>query len=611
MLFSKKHKTLLLSIIGMSILMASPHPTINKGVLDLREWTAFDHTMHLAGDWAFYWEEFVSPDRMSLENSDPDGYMSVPRPWNGFEIHGEQISGYGYGTYYLRILTPQGHERLMVHIPALSTSYDMYVNGQKVAKTGIAGETKTESKAEYYPQLVPLNSESDTLDIVFHISNFQHSQGGIWDHITLGTERVLENEKNQKIAISLIIAGTLIVLGLYHLAMFAIYEYTRSPFFLGILSIVLGIRSLITGEMPIYSFTAAMPWEFLIRIEYLTVVCGIMAFAFYQYDLFREYFNKSFLRSFLVFCTGYALVILLTPAFIFSILLNYFLIFVMIMLIYTLYVNIIALARKHKQALGFMIAYIVLMIAFLNDTLYGMEVINTGYYSAFGVMAFIAIQVVVLSLRFTNAFRTIDNQVLELNSHREKLEDLVKERTKELESANAQLRQLSTIDALTQIPNRRRLDEYINTEWSRLKRDGKPMSIIMLDIDFFKKYNDHYGHQMGDDCLIKVAKTLKNSVHRPADLVARYGGEEFCVVLPNTPVEGAEIIATMMLVNIQDLKIPHEKSEAMSVVTISIGVAEMTPSNENNPGDLMKLADKRLYGAKTTGRNRVVYQSET
>lgn len=173
---------------------------------------------------------------------------------------------------------------------------------------------------------------------------------------------------------------------------------------------------------------------------------------------------------------------------------------------------------------------------------------------------------------------------------------------KELE---ARLRELSATDGLTRIANRRAFDEALLREWERALRSGGPLSVVMADIDFFKRYNDQYGHVAGDACLQQVAAALQAGVRQGGDLVARYGGEEFVVVLPGADEAAARAVAESLRQRVQALALPHEGNPATGVVTISLGVATCAPVRGREPTALVDAADRQLYRAKAGGRNRV------
>ncbi|MDZ8035814.1 PleD family two-component system response regulator [Nostoc sp. DedSLP04] len=175
-----------------------------------------------------------------------------------------------------------------------------------------------------------------------------------------------------------------------------------------------------------------------------------------------------------------------------------------------------------------------------------------------------------------------------------------------LEAVNLELQRLVTIDGLTQVANRRRFEEYFSQEWQRLKREQRPLSLILCDVDFFKLYNDTYGHRVGDRCLQKIAQAIKDIIKRPGDLVARYGGEEFAVILPNTDTEGATHVADQICRAVQTLAIPHQKSQVSSHVTISVGFTTEIPQPDSDLEEMITAADRALYQAKAAGRDRFV-----
>jgi diguanylate cyclase (GGDEF)-like protein len=182
--------------------------------------------------------------------------------------------------------------------------------------------------------------------------------------------------------------------------------------------------------------------------------------------------------------------------------------------------------------------------------------------------------------------------------HREKL----------LRDQTLELRSQTFSDGLTGIANRRHFDVAMENEVRRAKRAGLPLSLLMIDIDCFKAYNDFYGHQQGDQCLIRVAASLSAMLHRPTDMIARYGGEEFAVILPEVDAEHALLMADAMRETIARLDIPHEKSEAKPHVTVSIGVATQPIGNPSEVPALIGAADRALYAAKRGGRDRAEAQ---
>ena len=173
-----------------------------------------------------------------------------------------------------------------------------------------------------------------------------------------------------------------------------------------------------------------------------------------------------------------------------------------------------------------------------------------------------------------------------------------------LEAARAELAETAATDGLTGVANRRRFDEALDHEWRRSLRAAGPIAVLMIDADHFKSYNDRYGHQAGDECLRAIARTIAASIRRPHDLVARYGGEEFVVILPVTDEAGARGVGERIRDAIQALDLPHE-ANTDGVVTVSIGVAAVTPEPQVTAGSLIQAADAALYRAKRAGRNRI------
>lgn len=194
-----------------------------------------------------------------------------------------------------------------------------------------------------------------------------------------------------------------------------------------------------------------------------------------------------------------------------------------------------------------------------------------------------------------------------INQDQEKLELRVNERTRELEVANKQLAALSMTDSLTGIANRRCFDEILSNELQRATRTGQKLAVMMIDVDFFKSYNDHYGHNEGDICLRRIAELMHVRLRRASELVARYGGEEFVILVPDTDDEQAIALAKTICDSVEELAIPNMKSPlADGYVTVSVGLVVLVPQVVHSPSSLMLMADQAMYEAKKSGRNRVV-----
>ena len=232
-----------------------------------------------------------------------------------------------------------------------------------------------------------------------------------------------------------------------------------------------------------------------------------------------------------------------------------------------------------------------------------------------------SVKSMVFTLIEQRSLATLNAQLEEkVRARTEKLQRLNKqlqqeiEERKQIEAAlfqtNQKLQRLTILDGLTGVANRRRFDQYLTQEWRRMAREKVPLSLILCDVDYFKLYNDTYGHQAGDDCLKQVAQAISRSIKRPADLVARYGGEEFAVILPNTDEDGAICLAEMIREAVKALQIPHRASEVSNRVTLSLGVATVVPLPKTKPSKLIAIADQRLYLAKKQGRDCVIAQEQ-
>lgn len=204
-----------------------------------------------------------------------------------------------------------------------------------------------------------------------------------------------------------------------------------------------------------------------------------------------------------------------------------------------------------------------------------------------------------------NLYHVLSEQNEDLANANKLLEARVAERTRELEAANRRLEAISRTDGLLGIANRMYFDERLRAEWKLAKRQAQPVALLMMDVDFFKRYNDAYGHLEGDACLRGVARAAAEGLYRPTDVLARYGGEEIVALLPNTDLEGARLVAERIQARLAVRAMPHAASDVADRVTLSIGAASLCPADGGEADDLIQAADMALYRAKRQGRNQI------
>ena len=273
----------------------------------------------------------------------------------------------------------------------------------------------------------------------------------------------------------------------------------------------------------------------------------------------------------------------------------------------------IGAVRGQRSAILFTAAFVVLLLGSVASMLRMLGVLPVNILTSSGIQIGSAFEMILLSFTLADRFHLLraekekaqQHLVETLQNSEHVLEARVAERTAEMQVLNDKLAALSATDALTGIANRRRFDELLQSEWIRAARVQQPLALAMVDVDHFKPYNDHYGHQAGDETLRQVASTLAATVCRTGDLVARYGGEEFAFIAPLTEAESAVAMAQKVCEAIQALRLAHSQSP-LGHLTVSVGVAVVVPHEDDSPQDLIARADWALYQAKAQGRNRVV-----
>ncbi|NLZ38318.1 MAG: diguanylate cyclase [Firmicutes bacterium] len=388
------------------------------------------------------------------------------------------------------------------------------------------------------------------------------------------------------------------------------------------------------GEGFLISLLPSFNWELAHKIQtnafYLAVPLVMMFFK----TLFPHDINATICKITVIVGSVFAALVILTPARTYTLLNPFYQIFTMVMTFCLTYFLLKKIRRREK---GFRLIFvgalflfytsindIVFLSFWLNDSASPLLrfIFRTENLSSYGQLFFAFTQSLLLAQEFSHALEQEEITSIKLKEMNLNLDELVRQRTQaleaskreialqkaELEETNRVLYLLSLKDPLTNLWNRRHFDECFRIEWNRALRYKRPLSLMMIDVDNFKEYNDYYGHKAGDECLVIIAQTLKDAFKRGTDLVARYGGEEFIVIMAEISREEAIARAEFVRKKIEDLRIPHKKSPVSDYITVSIGVATLIPDETLSANDLFAMADQALYQVKEGSRNSVAFR---
>ncbi len=400
-----------------------------RGMLDLRHWRfEQDGPIHLAGEYEFYWQSHVQPERFAQRPApDPTCYLDVHGSWNGSQCADRELGGHGFATYRLTVLLAQPRA-LALKFLDMGTAYRLYLNGEKVLAVGRAGTTAGETEPHYLPQVVAFDAASDTLEVIYHVSNFHHRRGGAWEAIQLGTPEQMYGAREHRLLFDMVLFGALVMIGLYHLALFALRKRMRSDFWLGVFCLLVSVRILTVVERYLIRLFPDMDWQLFVKIEYLSYYLAVPVFALFIYSLFGKDFHKIALRVMLATGLVFSVFVLITPVRLFSHSVPYYVIFTLLCLVYGTGVLLRAALNKRDGALITIAGYLIFFITVVNDVLDVNEIVQTGHFAHLGLFVFVFCQSFLVSFRYTKAFATIDLQREELQKRIEERDQAEKEK---------------------------------------------------------------------------------------------------------------------------------------------------------------------------------------
>jgi len=387
-------------------------PKAIKGVLDLTAWNLEnDGTVDLTGEYEFYWKQLLPPrDFENRDQSQKRDFIKVPGYWNGFESAGEKATGAGYATYRLKVLLHAIDRPLAIKVLDMGTALDLFINGNILYSAGAVGKTAETSKPQFNPKVIDFQSNENQLEIILHVSNFHHRKGGAWEPIILGTEDRIRDVRETKVCYELFLFGSILIMALYHLGLFALRREDRSTLFFGIFCLLIALRILTTGERYLVQLLPNISWEILGKLEYLSYYLAIPAFVqFFSAIFYQRFLNKIGTVTVILSLIFSALVIVLPLKF-FSHTLTAYHILTLMLFVYGIYILVMFSLKREYEAIIFLAGFMILFLTAINDMLHNGSLIETGQFIPLGLFMFIFSQAFLLSLRLSKAFTTVENQ---------------------------------------------------------------------------------------------------------------------------------------------------------------------------------------------------------
>ena len=419
-------------------------PRATGGVLDLKDWDIEkDGPVDLSGAYEFYWHQHIPPDAfIDQKLSTKKQFIQVPDSWNGYEYEGEKLSGTGHATYRLNIRLSSPHRQLALKFLDMGTAYRVFVNGELISSVGHPGTTAETTSPRYFPQIVNFMPQGEQIELVFHVSNFHHRSGGVWEIIQLGKPVSLYEARERRLYLDFFLFGSILIMAIYHLGLFRFRQEDKSFLFFGIFCLLISVRLLTTVERYFLQIFPDTSWELFVKIEYLSFYLCIPVFAGFIYLLFNQEFSKKILYIILLVSLAFTAIVLVTPVSLFSHTVLACQLFAVACFLYGAYVILLGIIRKREGAWIMLVGYLVLFLAVINDMLDVNEIVRTGHWVHFGVFVFILSQGLILSFRYSRMFEVIEIQHKNLQEEikvRKKVEADLKKSQQQLKEYSMQL----------------------------------------------------------------------------------------------------------------------------------------------------------------------------
>jgi two-component system sensor histidine kinase ChiS len=380
------------------------------GVLDL---SAVDLkntvAVRLDGEWEFYWRDLLEPTDFTARQAlaAPVAYTSVPNTWDNTVVGNEKLDGYGYATYRLTIKVPESSDVIALHVPTIFSAHKMWVNGKLIHEEGVVGKSAEESIPRYYTKVIPLKPINGQIELVIQVANFLHYRGGIWESVWLGSYDRLINDYERSVLFDLGTLGVLFSMGLLHTIFYFIRKQEKAALYFGAFCLLFSVRTLVAGNILLARFADSFSQEIILKIEYLVIYLGFAMYAGFVNSLFPATMPRLGWRIILGVSLAESLLVVMTPARIFSQMLLPYQMFMVLSILGLVYVLAKAALEKNRAALLIALSSLVGFVCVVNDILYFYEHARIDGLYRIALLVLVFTQATVLLQRFADAFSEI------------------------------------------------------------------------------------------------------------------------------------------------------------------------------------------------------------
>jgi signal transduction histidine kinase len=430
-----------------SVWLGSSSPQALGGKLDLSGWSFQEQgSIKLNGEWDIYWSQLHDPESLlHAANPEPDGVFEVPGSWNRQKLQGKEPSGKGYtasagtgyATYRLQVRLPAGTQALVLSVPPITSAYKLWVNGEQLGEAGVVGSSHASTVPNYVMNTVVIQDTPSFMEIILQVSNFHHDKGGIRKPLEIGLVEQMMDDKQLSIGFDTMLFGSLMIMGLYHLGLYAIRTKDRSTLYFGIFCVTIALRTLLIGEIVLLRVFPDFPWEWEMKLEYITIYYGLAFFVLFIGTMFPRESVRRLQHISGWICAGYTIFTLCAPVFVFTSILFTFHILLALGILFEMAVLGSAWYRRREGSTVTLVGSSIFGLSIVNDMMFSYEwITTTDRASALGLLIFIVSQSFAQSIKLSKAFSNEEAMSAALSEMNSGLNEKIKERTADIVLAN-------------------------------------------------------------------------------------------------------------------------------------------------------------------------------